>query len=659
MKIVLTHLRGVYAGNRTEYEGNQLRIGRDPKDCQLVYDSTSEPGVSRLHASILIEGSKVYVEDLKSRNGTFLNGVQVREKTLLPSGATLQFGSEGPIVQVDYEAEKLLHTQPTPVISEVISCLKCGSEYSEPLNFCRKCGSPISVGGLERPIPTDRPGSADSEERVAICRGCGARLTGQKRFCPSCGTALRHAAEEPLGVVNPPTAAISVDEVREMVGARRLPDLSPEPITEVEPVPKRKARRTSVSRKIPDTLRTTPDKPKVREESPRSAHRRQMLPVAAPPPDSPPPEHITPVLPPEPKEPQEQASTIFQKAQSHALNGRFSLAVDECKRAVQLDPDYASAYSLLGQCLIELKQVREAIAAFEKAVALRPSADIYVVLGQVYLQERQYEEAAIAAREAIRLSRSIPEAYYTIGQALMELGELDHAYDAFQHALSIRSDYADAHLGVASVEFKRGHPEIALTACRKAIKAQPKFPQAFCLIGQILRARGQYEDAYRAFQDALKLKPDYTAAFNYMALNFRSQKRLEEAESACRKGLRVDSNMPELHNTLGLIQCDSNQYQEGSKSYERAIELKPDYAEAHNNLGLCRFKTGDYKGAVDCFERAIELEPNFVLARFNLAMAYYKLKDREKVRREYETLCKLDRRRAAKLHQKVKALLEA
>lgn len=653
MKIVLTHLRGVYAGNRTEYEGSRLRIGRDPKGCELVYDSNREPGVSRLHASILIEGNKVYVEDLKSRNGTFLNGVQVREKTLLPSGVTLQFGAEGPSVRVEYEAEPVPLTQPVPVLADAVTCPGCGSEYSEPLNFCRKCGSPISVEGLERSNIPDSP-LPSSSEKVTVCTGCGARLTGQKRFCPSCGTALKTTAQEP--VINPPTAAISVEEVREMVSTGRPPepDLSPEPIAEVGSMPKRKSRKTSISRKIPDTLRATPDRPKVRDES-KSARHKQVSPLPLPPSL---PEHIVqqPVEPPSP--PQEKADSIFQKAQSHALNGRFSLAVDECRRVLALDPDYTNAYSLLGQCLIELKQVREAIAAFEKAVALRPSADIYVVLGQTYLQQGQHEEAAIAAREAIRLNPSIPEAYYTIGQALMELGELDRAYDAFQHALGIRSDYADAHLGVASVEFRRGHPDLALAACRKAIKAQPKFPQAFCLIGQILRARGQYEDAYRAFQDALKLKPDYTAAFNYMALNFRSQKRLEEAEAACRKGLRVDPEMPELHNTLGLIQCDSGQYQEGSRSYEKALLLRPDYAEAHNNLGLCRFKTGDYKGAVSCFERAIELESNFVLARFNLAMAYYKLKDREGVRREYEALRKLDRGRAAKLYQKIKALLE-
>ncbi len=654
MKIVLTHLRGVYAGNTTEYEGNRLRIGRDPKECELVYDSTREPGVSRLHASILIEGHKVYVEDLKSRNGTFLEGVQVREKTPLPSGAVLQFGSEGPSVKIEYEVERLPLTQPAPVVDN-ITCSGCGSEYSEPLNFCRKCGSPISGEGLERSVSLEESVASASMEEITVCTGCGTRLTGQKRFCPSCGTALKRVAE--IGVINPPTAAISVEEVREIVGARTPePDLSPEPVTEVKPVPPRRSRRTSVSRKIPDTLRTTPDKPKARNESPRSARHRQVPPAQSPPLPPPLPEHIAP-LPDE--KPQDQATAIFQKAQAHALNGRFSLAVEECKRALELHPDYTNAYSLLGQCLIELKQVREAIAAFEKAVSLKPSADIYVVLGQVYLQQEQYEEAAIAAREAIRLNKSIPEAYYTIGQALMELGELDHAYDAFQHALGIRSDYADAHLGVASVEFRRGHPDPALAACRKAIKAQPKFPQAFCLIGQILRARGQYEDAYRAFQDALKLKPDYTAAFNYMALNFRSQKRLEEAEAACRKGLRVDPEMPELHNTLGLIQCDNSQYQEGSQSYEKAIALRPTYAEAHNNLGLCKFKTGDHEGAVGCFERAIELEPNFVLAHFNLAMAYYKLKDREKVRKEYEVLRRLDRSRAAKLYQKIKTLLEA
>ena len=53
-------------------------IGRHP-DCDLVLDSNA---VSRRHARIVADGDQFAVEDLGSRNGTFVNGERVQRQTL-------------------------------------------------------------------------------------------------------------------------------------------------------------------------------------------------------------------------------------------------------------------------------------------------------------------------------------------------------------------------------------------------------------------------------------------------------------------------------------------------------------------------------------------------------------------------------------------------
>ena len=49
-------------------------LGRHP-DCDVVLEAAS---VSRQHAQIIHEEGKFYVEDLHSRNGTFVNGRQIQ-----------------------------------------------------------------------------------------------------------------------------------------------------------------------------------------------------------------------------------------------------------------------------------------------------------------------------------------------------------------------------------------------------------------------------------------------------------------------------------------------------------------------------------------------------------------------------------------------------
>ena len=63
-------------------------IGRD-RDCAVSIDS---PGVSRRHAQILVTGGTATIEDLGSKNGTYLNGQLVKGATTLDDGSQVRIG---------------------------------------------------------------------------------------------------------------------------------------------------------------------------------------------------------------------------------------------------------------------------------------------------------------------------------------------------------------------------------------------------------------------------------------------------------------------------------------------------------------------------------------------------------------------------------------
>ena len=78
-KAVLRGVSGSYFGKIVPLRG-KLTIGRD-SDCDLVLD---EPEMSRRHAMIENSGDVIFLRDLGSANGTFVNGVQVRNAILHP-----------------------------------------------------------------------------------------------------------------------------------------------------------------------------------------------------------------------------------------------------------------------------------------------------------------------------------------------------------------------------------------------------------------------------------------------------------------------------------------------------------------------------------------------------------------------------------------------
>ena len=70
-------------------EGENI-IGRDP-DGALWID---HPSVSRRHARIVVAGGKAVLEDLDSKNGTFLGGKQLGKKAALADGDEVRIGPE-------------------------------------------------------------------------------------------------------------------------------------------------------------------------------------------------------------------------------------------------------------------------------------------------------------------------------------------------------------------------------------------------------------------------------------------------------------------------------------------------------------------------------------------------------------------------------------
>jgi pSer/pThr/pTyr-binding forkhead associated (FHA) protein len=89
MVVKLVVASGKSAGRAIAIKRNKLLIGR-AEECDVRPLSEE---VSRRHCAIVVGPSDVWVEDLGSRNGTFVNGTQIAEKTRVTDGDLVRIGS--------------------------------------------------------------------------------------------------------------------------------------------------------------------------------------------------------------------------------------------------------------------------------------------------------------------------------------------------------------------------------------------------------------------------------------------------------------------------------------------------------------------------------------------------------------------------------------
>lgn len=79
---VLKVIKGSCPGQLVELHGDRMVVGRHP-NCHIVLDNAA---VSRNHSQILQSHGSYYLEDLRSRNGTILNGHRIRSRAELHEG---------------------------------------------------------------------------------------------------------------------------------------------------------------------------------------------------------------------------------------------------------------------------------------------------------------------------------------------------------------------------------------------------------------------------------------------------------------------------------------------------------------------------------------------------------------------------------------------
>lgn len=100
--------------------------------------------------------------------------------------------------------------------------------------------------------------------------------------------------------------------------------------------------------------------------------------------------------------------------------GRIDEAIAECKRAIQVDPDFGNPYNDIGAYLIALKRYDEAIPWLKRAMTAK-----------------RYEP------------RHFP--YYNLGRAYLAKGMLTRAREQFEKALEIDPQYLLARHAVETI----------------------------------------------------------------------------------------------------------------------------------------------------------------------------------------------------------------
>jgi len=121
-----------------------------------------------------------------------------------------------------------------------------------------------------------------------------------------------------------------------------------------------------------------------------------------------------------------------------AYDWDWSACEEEFKRAIELNPNYATAHHWYGDHLSNMGRHAEAIAEVQRAQQLDPlSPTISACLAYRYFYARQYQEAIRRLRETVSLFPEFARAHRWLGDTYMANGAHQEAIVAYQKAMSL------------------------------------------------------------------------------------------------------------------------------------------------------------------------------------------------------------------------------
>ncbi len=302
--------------------------------------------------------------------------------------------------------------------------------------------------------------------------------------------------------------------------------------------------------------------------------------------------------------------------------------------ATKEDPQFAVAYSRLGEALSDLGYDAEAEQASRQAVDL----DQALPLAQRYFLEASLARVskdnpkAIAAYE--NLAKSFPDnldVQYALGSLYEDAGDMDKARSYYANVLQADGKNLDALLAMGRVEIKAGDPQKGLDpldrARHLAIDLNNEEQQALILqaTGIAYKLMNKPAEALRNYQDSMAInqklgqKRGVASNLSEIAQVQLSLGKPDAATAAYNETLKIRQEIGAKKDAgetlieLGDLYLDRGEPDKALQAFKESLQIQRDTSDETyqalclNNIGSAYLQKGENQDALTYIQQALQL----------------------------------------------------
>ena len=227
-------------------------------------------------------------------------------------------------------------------------------------------------------------------------------------------------------------------------------------------------------------------------------------------------------------------------------------SVSAFKLALTKDEENPFYHNALAYALVKAEQYEDACEHYKFAIDKNPDPEWTAIVCQALasLYHNVFDDIDTAVdllKTAIILDENNDEIFVELGDIYLQTDDIDSAIKAYCEAIKLNPKNAVSYNKCAMALWKKNYLEEAIIAYHKAIALEPEYSSAYNNLGVIyLDGIRNLREAKKLFETAISIKKDYVMAYFNLGRVLQEQGKNIEAAKSYQKALELNEIQKEL-----------------------------------------------------------------------------------------------------------------
>lgn len=308
------------------------------------------------------------------------------------------------------------------------------------------------------------------------------------------------------------------------------------------------------------------------------------------------------------------------EAQAAQERGDKDTATEFFRQVVAGSQDYWQLLLVAGDGLQACGHWTEAVAAFERALVLKPNSAVLLGrLEKAYFEFKDYGRAADYLRRYLEYDPRDIRLWAELGKLYTRARNFERVVPAYSHVLASEPLNVAAILGRGDAYVEMLRFDDALADYRRADTIEPNNPRILFRIGSLSLRFGAAKEAAALFHRLLHIDPQNVPAYANLSLALSAVGQYDDAAMVAQTAMTIDPESAHAGFAMGTAWLGLGRIEEAAEILKAASEAAPRNVDILAALADAESAREKPYAAELALQQILKVDPTDTAARFMIA----------------------------------------